>query len=297
MPTSGKVGLWTGLAAFLAVAIGMAVIGFPAQGQGVVVGLWVTEALAIALPAFFVLSLAGLRFGPYLGFRRLSWKRAAAAAGLAIANQPVVEFVTWVAHGILPPQMIEQFDLKQRMLDALFRANALPMLITVTIAAPLGEEIFFRGLLLPSLRRSLGTIASVIAAGILFSAIHLDPVGFLGLMEIGILLGALRLWTGSVWAAVIGHAVNNGVAGTAFLLGLQDPSHQPPAWFLVLGAFLLTAGLVLLPRVLRENETLQAEEVPGGPGKVAAVALAVPWFAACFWGLPILLQILRAAGL
>src|SRR5437867_2889543 len=106
MPTSGKLGLWTGLAAFLAVAIGMAVIGFPAQGQGVVVGLWVTEILAIALPAFFVLSLAGLRFGPYLGFRPLSWQRAAAAAALAIVNQPVVEFLTWLAHGVLPPQTV-----------------------------------------------------------------------------------------------------------------------------------------------------------------------------------------------
>ncbi len=296
MPTSGKLGLWTGLAAFLALAIGMAVIGFPAQGQGVVVGLWVTEILAIALPAFFVLSLAGLRFGPYLGFRRLSWKRAAAAAGLAIANQPVVEFLTWAARSVLPPQAVAEFDLRQRMLDALFRANAIPMLITVTIAAPLGEELFFRGLLLPSLRRGLGTIASVIATAALFSAIHLDKVGFLGLMEIGILLGALRLWSGSLWAAVIGHAMNNGVAGAAFMLGLQDPNHQPQAWVLVLGAILLIAGIVLLPRALREDQAPPAEEVPGGPGKFAAVALAVPWLAGCVWGFPILREMVRAAG-
>jgi hypothetical protein len=71
----------------------------------------------------------------------------------------------------------------------------------------------------------------------------------------------------------------------------------PPPWFLALGATLLIAGAFLLVRILRERAGNDAEEVRGGPGKAGALALAVPWVAGVVWGLPILVETLRAAGL
>ncbi|TMA44162.1 MAG: hypothetical protein E6J82_05180 [Deltaproteobacteria bacterium] len=44
------------MAAYVALLFGMLVIGAPAQQRGIVSGLWITEALAIALPAAFVSS-------------------------------------------------------------------------------------------------------------------------------------------------------------------------------------------------------------------------------------------------
>src|SRR5262249_57036803 len=102
MSTPGKLGAVSAFAAYLGLLLGMLLIGVPAQQHGVVAGLWVTEAIAIALPALFLLGLAGFRLGPYLGFRRISWKHALVAAVAAVANQPVVSFLTWVAHGALP---------------------------------------------------------------------------------------------------------------------------------------------------------------------------------------------------
>jgi len=294
MSTPGKLGAVSAFAAYLGLLLGMLGIGIPAQQHGVVAGLWVTEAIAIALPALFVLGLAGCRLGPYLGFRRLSWKHALIAVIAAVANQPVVSFLTWVAHGALPRPLIEDFDAKQRMLDAVFRLHAIPMLVTVTLAAPLGEEVFFRGFALPALRRSLGPISAMLISAMLFSFLHMDPVGFIGLMEIGILLAALRWWSGSLWAAILGHAVNNGVAGTAFLAGWEDPDLPPPAWVLALGATLLIGGAMLLVRVLRDSPGTDAEEVPGGPGPRFAMALGVVWIGALVWGVRMLLA-LRAA--
>lgn len=284
MPASGKLGLLSALAAYVALLCGMLAIGGPAQQRGIVTGLWITEALAIALPAGFVLALAGLRFAPYLGFRRISWKHVLVAIAAAAANQPVVSFVTWAAREVLPQALVQDFDAKQRMLDAIFRMHAVPMAITVTLAAPLGEEIFFRGFALPALRRSVGLLAALVISGALFSFLHMDPVGFAGLMEIGILLAALRVWSGSLWPAVIAHAVNNGIAGGAFLLGLEDPDLPPSPFILVLGAALLAAGLWQLSRLLRANPGSDSEEVPGGAGRSAAVILAVIWMAAMVWG-------------
>lgn len=284
MPASGKLGAGSAIAAYVALLGGMLAIGAPAQQRGVVSGLWITEVLAIALPAAFVLGFAGLRFAPYLGFRRLSWKHALVAVVVALANQPVVSFLTWVAHDALPRELVAEFDAKQRMLDAIFRMHAIPMLITVTIAAPLGEEIFFRGFALPALRRTIGLFAALVVSGVLFSTLHMDPVGFIGLFEIGVLLAALRTWSGSLWAAVIGHAVNNGIAGGAFLLGWEDPDIPPPAWVLALGGTLFVAGLWQLFRLLRAQPASDAEEVPGGPGRSAAAILGVIWVVAVIWG-------------
>jgi membrane protease YdiL (CAAX protease family) len=291
MTPPGKLGAGSAIAAYVALLFGMVVIGAPAQQRGIVSGLWITEALAIALPAAFVLGIAGIRFAPWLGLRRLSLRHALVAAAVAAANQPVVSFLTWIAHNALPRGVVEDFDAKQRMLDSVFRMNATPMLITVTLAAPLGEELFFRGFALPALRRSWGPLAAVVVSGVLFSLLHMDAVGFVGLMEIGMLLAALRWWSGSLWAAVIGHAANNGIAGGAFLLGLEDPDVPPPPWVLALGATLFIVGLWELARLLRAATPDDAEEIPGGPGRGAAAALGLAWAVAVVWGLRVVLAL------
>jgi membrane protease YdiL (CAAX protease family) len=112
-------------------------------------------------------------------------------------------------------------------------------------------------------------------------------------MEIGILLAALRWWSGSLWAAVIGHAVNNGIAGAAFLLGIEDPDVPPPMWILALGAVLLVAGIVLLVRVLRRPSPAPAVEEPGAGTRAAVAGLTLAWGAAVVSGLRLLAQLWR----
>ena len=279
-----RLGAGSAIAAYVALLIGMLVIGAPAQQHGIIAGLWVTEALAISLPAVFALSAAGVKLRPYLGFHRITWKHALVALAVAAANQPVVSFLTWVEHELLPGGIVADFDAKQRMLDAVFRLHAVPMLVTVTLAAPLGEELFFRGFAFSALSRSWGVVAGLLISGALFSLLHMDPVGFVGLMEIGILLAALRYWSGSLWAAILGHAVNNGIAGAAFLLGYEDPDLPPPPPVLALGAALLIVGLLLLVRVVRRPSPTPAIEEPGERNLLAAGALGAIWVAALIWG-------------
>ena len=280
-----SLGASAAIPAYVALLFGMLVIGAPAQQHGIVTGLWATEALAIALPAVFVLLFAGVRLGSYFGFRPLTWKHVAVAVAVAAANQPVVSFLTWAAHAMLPAGVVSDFDSKQRMLDAVFRLHAVPMVITVTLAAPVGEELFFRGFAFPALSKSWGVVAGVLVSGALFSLLHMDPVGFLGLMEIGILLAALRHWSGSLWAAILGHAVNNGIAGGAFLLGYEDPAIPPPPVMLAIGAILFVLGLALLVRVLRRPSPAPPVEEPMERKTPLVVGLGVAWGAALVWGL------------
>jgi uncharacterized protein len=284
-PDRGALGAGIATLAYFGMLAGHFSIGPATQLRGTVSGLWISEALAIALPAFFVLRTANLRMAPYLGLRAPTWRALGIAVFAGIANQPVVSLLTWAARLLLPPDWVEDFDSKQRMLEAIFSTQAAPFIVCVTVAAPLGEEVFFRGFALPAFRRSFGTLPAVLVTGAMFSAIHVDRVGFIGLWEIGILLAFLRLATGSLWTAIVCHAVNNGIAAIAFLQGWQDPESPPSALVLLLGGVLLVAGILLARRVLQKParfamEVAQDPSVPAGSYRFRSPVLFAVWLGA-----------------
>jgi membrane protease YdiL (CAAX protease family) len=252
--------------AYAALWVGYLAIGGATQQRDIVAGLWVTEVLAIALPALVAVGVAGLPAGAVLGLRAPAPVHLLAAFLLAIANQPVVSFVTWASRALAPESWVKDFDTLQRALDLFFSQQALPMVLTVSLAAPLGEELFFRGYALPALARSFGPLAACLVSGAMFSALHVNRIGFLGLCEIGVLLAFLRLRSGSLWPAIVCHATNNAVAGAAFLLGWEDPDIPPPAWLLILGAVLLAAGVALIGPALRRAPATEPAAQPAQEG-------------------------------
>jgi membrane protease YdiL (CAAX protease family) len=266
LPTEGAprahtlLGAGSAVAAYAGVFAGFLLLGIFAQNMDVIAGLWITEVFAIALPAVIMLRAANVRPGPYLGLSLppLRWIVIAVVAGLV--NQPAVSLLEQAAHVFLPHAWVEAFDANNRLLDAIFAAKGPAMIATVAVAAPLGEELFFRGFVLPALSRSMSPVPAVLLCGGLFALLHLDRVGFVGLWEIGILLSVLRHASGSLWPAVVCHAVNNGVAAAAFILGWQDPAQPPPTWFLALGGAVLLAGGAATLRILSAPPGAPAQE-------------------------------------
>src|SRR4051812_43681754 len=175
-----RVGALAAFVAYLALLVGFLLIGQPAQYQAVIPGLWFTEAMTIALPAVFTLLVLGVALAPYLGFRRLSWKAALIAVAAAAANQPIVSFLTWMSRLALPADWVAKFDTQQRAINQIFEVHGAAFALTVTIAAPLGEEIFFRGFAFPAVSKSWGLPAAIVVSGAAFSFIHLDAVGSSG---------------------------------------------------------------------------------------------------------------------
>jgi membrane protease YdiL (CAAX protease family) len=287
---SGPLRAPAALLGFVALLLGFFAVGYATQGRSVIAGLWVTEALAIALPAVILVRCANVQFAPYLGLHPPRPHQLLLALGVGIANQPVVSLLTWGVRSLVPLDWLRDFDQKQRALEAIFAAEAAPFLATVMIAAPLGEELFFRGFAQPALQRSWGPVVAVLVSGAMFALIHLDRVGFLGLWEIGVMLALLRYGTGSLWPSILCHAVNNGIAGVSFLLGWEDPSVPPPPWLLWLGGALLVAGLVAAAAVLA-RERPPPPELPADPREPArlrpfrAPILEAIWLAAIVAGI------------
>ena len=86
-------------------------------------------------------------------------------------------------------------------------------LIVVAIIPAIGEELFFRGGLQQIMQK--GTKNHHLAIWItayIFSALHMQFLGFFPRMFLGALFGYLFYWSGSLWLPIIGHFLNNGLA-------------------------------------------------------------------------------------
>ncbi len=86
-------------------------------------------------------------------------------------------------------------------------------IVVVAVIPAIGEEFLFRGCfqtIITKITRNQH-LGIWLAAGI-FSAIHVQFLGFFPRMFLGVLFGYIFVWSGSIWPAVLAHFVNNATA-------------------------------------------------------------------------------------
>jgi uncharacterized protein len=82
----------------------------------------------------------------------------------------------------------------------------------IAIAAPLVEELLFRGFLQNSLARHMPIWGAIILSSLCFAAVHLQPYAIPGLMSLSIAFGYLYHRTGSLRMNILLHMANNAFA-------------------------------------------------------------------------------------
>jgi membrane protease YdiL (CAAX protease family) len=99
------------------------------------------------------------------------------------------------------------------------------LVLSVTVAAPLVEELFFRGLVLLSIQRRLGIVWAVVLSSVLFGLAHpqdLPPAGLVlvmvSLAVFGVVLAVLTVRTRRLGPAIVAHAVFNAWTVGSLLL-------------------------------------------------------------------------------
>jgi hypothetical protein len=118
------------------------------------------------------------------------------------------------------------------------------------------EESLFRGGLQNFLTRSTNKPwLSIIIVSILFSAVHFSFYGFLPRMFLGIVLGLVYYYTGSLWLSILAHFTNNAFAVSQFYFShstsvKQAAQENTPVAFIYVGLIALPF-LVILLMVLR----------------------------------------------
>lgn len=157
----------------------------------------VAVRIAAAGPAGAGSVRAGLTFAAVLALLalvtrvRTSMTRNALVAGLvgvAVLVLPVL-----VTHGV----------------GGRLTATGYPTWALATVAVATAEEAFLRGALYDAVARAHGANAAVIVAAVAFAALHVPLYGWHVLpldLAVGLVLGALRLWSGTWTAPAIAHA-------------------------------------------------------------------------------------------
>jgi sodium transport system permease protein len=85
----------------------------------------------------------------------------------------------------------------------------LPML---TVLPAVAEEIAFRGVLLQSLRRFFSPWKAAVLAGLVFGVFHVSLFRLFPTAFLGVVLGAVTILSGSIFPAMVWHALNNGIS-------------------------------------------------------------------------------------
>ena len=252
-PSRGDVARQPAALIFVWLVTSYVLIGGLIQSVSISFGLVFGELFLFAAPALLLTQAAN--FAPRTFLRLAPPRPAVLALGFAAgaANLPLAGGLGALLARIAP-RWSERFDPKQIFEGATL--NELAMIgFAVSFAAPLGEELLFRGYLQRIWEARVGTRGGIVIASIFFAVMHLDPVRIPVYVELGCLFGALTVLSGSVWTGMVAHAANNLIATILFAVFRDESTPaEAPALLPVVGGAALTAGvLFLFVRVLGQR--------------------------------------------
>ena len=185
--------------------------------------LTMQDILAFILPAVVTMAIIYRRPFHVMGLDRApSWLAIAIVIVFYVISLPAMNWLVEMNKAMsLPSWMagIEQAmrtaednaaEVTQEMLNINSVGQLILCVLVVGVMAGLSEEMLFRGAMLRTMQDSrLGNHAVVWITAFLFSALHMQFYGFVPRMLLGVWLGYLFVWTGSLWVPIIAHTLNN----------------------------------------------------------------------------------------
>ncbi|MGI6005629.1 MAG: CPBP family intramembrane glutamic endopeptidase [Christensenellales bacterium] len=226
----------------------------------------IVYVLAWLLPSLLIAAGAALYFFLY---------RSHFDPSMSVMAQTLDEALPQALQGLLPVGLYAAVNLAAGVLLS-------PVLNIITC---MGEELGWRGYLLPKLRMKMSNFWSVLISGVIWGVWHAPVIamghnyqtGYPGWPWLGIgamilfcvFLGAFFSWlsirTDSAWPAAIAHGAVNGFASAAILFvapGIEpSPFVGPLPTGYIGGAFFVIAGVIFMIAVTR-RPGLQPKEPP-----------------------------------
>ena len=132
-----------------------------------------------------------------------------------IENKHIIPFViisiAVLNFGLIAPiiRLIPMPESLQKIFADLMGKYGISTFITIVIAAPILEELIFRGIILDGLLKKYSPIKAILIASVLFGLVHLNPWQFIAALSLGTFAGWIYYKTKSVSYAIIIHATNN----------------------------------------------------------------------------------------
>lgn len=94
--------------------------------------------------------------------------------------------------------------------------------LSTVVAAPLAEELFFRGFLFGALRERMGVVAALVLSGLVFGLVHIEPSVIVPFWAVGALFAWIYHRSGSLWTTIGAHAIFNGIGFIVIATGVFE---------------------------------------------------------------------------
>ena len=185
----------------------------PALVESPAVKEFSNESMALGL---FLSSLAMLLFIHKTGLFRLRM-----SLFRSIAFKPLLQSTALVFTSMLALNIFVQWLPLENVLENQFEGLTHTFLgaLTISLLAPVLEEVMFRGAIQGYLTRKLGNpwLAMAMAA-LVFGVYHMNPVQVVYASMFGFILGWMYYRTGSLMSVIVGHVLNNSIATLTMLM-------------------------------------------------------------------------------
>lgn len=173
--------------------------------------------MAVGLGSFFGAN-------PHAWMPRLSeWSRLGYGIGIGLAAGASLAAVAWVMDRLQWAWLEHASALAEKGLSELLAGCHLGHVITLSLAAGVGEELLFRGWLQGSLQIWMGdwgmagTILAIAISSLAFGFMHPLSRGYIALAAaMGAVFGVMTWWTENLLVAIAAHAAYDAILLTQF---------------------------------------------------------------------------------
>jgi membrane protease YdiL (CAAX protease family) len=138
-------------------------------------------------------------------------------------------------------------------------------ILLVGVLPAVSEELFFRGVLQKLFIQIFKRVwPGIIFTAALFSAFHLQFMGFIPRMALGIILGALYWYSGSLLTSMIGHCVFNSISVILMYFHVADMDSKTGSstGYILAGLVSLLVVIFLLNYLRKKSTSDFAAEYP-----------------------------------
>lgn len=196
----------------------------PSAGRMIAGVVFSTLILALVIGGIFGgLAARGIRWREVFGLDRLGPGAVLGYAVLLLACALPLVGCSSLLSKLLLAAADHPDDSAQEMVRFLgtngSRAARLVVAGSAVVAAPILEELIFRGFLYGVVRRYAGVTVGLLFNATLFAAIHTHLPSFGGLFVLAICLTLAYEWTGSIFVPITMHALFNSLSVMALLHG------------------------------------------------------------------------------
>ncbi len=191
----------------------------------------ISSLLVFFLPGFVFAYLAHPRPMQYLGLVKPGKNVQFVLVLLAMLGaMPVLQLLEGVIGKIdFGPAVRKTQEANDNMMSAMLTMPDfwafLRAFLVMAIIPGLGEEVFFRGVMMRFARvNGRKMIFPIMFTGLVFAMAHSNVYGYLSIFLAGSLLGGIYYLTGSLWCSILAHVFFNGFQVILTYLAVRIPS-------------------------------------------------------------------------